>query len=718
MFYNYFKTAVRSLTRHRFFSFINIFGLSISMTICMAIIMLIADQMMYDSHNTKRDRIFRISTTPLNSDGIEASSIAYATSPMPLKQELLEKYSGVEKIVRVRRGFGNNWIQFDEDVNIPLGGFFADEEIFEVMEYEMEYGDPGTALREPYSVVLSKQAAKKLFKDDVPIGQTIKVGDLGTYTVTGILKETNNKSHIVFEALASMSTISSLEAEGTFRPMIDNWNSYWNSSTYILLEEGKSDDDILPHFSKIFEEHYAPITNPDIQKITFHLQKLSNITPGPFMNNAIGPFLPWIFVYFFAGLAGLIMITSCFNFTNLSIARSLTRAREIGVRKVIGAARWQIFFQFLSEAIIISLVALAISFIFILALKPVMLQFSIAQMLKWDLELNPYVYLAFVAFAIIVGALAGLFPAVVLSGFQPVTVLKNLNTMRLFSKIGLRKGLLIAQFSLSLVFILTVLVVYNQLNLFLKTDHGFANENRILIRLNNTEPGPLKSELSKQSNVISVSASSHIPAAGTTYGSGFKKSLDDKEWTDLSYFSVDEDYLAHMELKLLAGRFFKPEDGKSNSNFLVINEKAVEAFQYTSIFDALGEEVIFQRDSSRKVIIGVVKDYNHQILIQKLAPMALMFDPERFNLLQVAYHGNYEECSKVIEQAWAVVNPTLKVSYKDFQEEMNLLYDMLFGDLVNILSVIAFLAINNFLHGAIGYGHLHYGNAHQRNFDS
>ncbi|MEJ0054488.1 MAG: FtsX-like permease family protein [Bacteroidota bacterium] len=170
---------------------------------------------------------------------------------------------------------------------------------------------------------------------------------------------------------------------------------------------------------------------------------MSEITPGKFLNNPIGPFLPWIFIYFFAGLAGVIMLTSCFNFTNLSIARSLTRAREIGVRKVSGAGRWQIFTQFISESVVITLLALGLALVFLMAVKPLMLNLTFARMLKWDLELNLYVYGVFVLFAILVGILAGFFPAVVLSGFQPIKVLKNFGTMKLFSKMGLRKALLV-----------------------------------------------------------------------------------------------------------------------------------------------------------------------------------------------------------------------------------------------------------------------------------
>ena len=692
MFRNYIKTALRSLSRHKFFSFINIFGLAISMSVCMVIIMLVADQMMNDRYNTKRDRIYRVNTIPIGKQGQEFHETA--TTTLPLKQELLENYTGVEKAVRITRGFANNWIEIDQNVNIPVAGYFADPEVLEVFEYELEYGDPRTALTEPYTVVLTKAAAKKLFRLENPVGESFKVGETGIYKVTGVLRENQHKSHIVFDALASLATLKSLEAAGKRGKDLDNWFNHTTGWIYIVLEKGKKPSDIAPGLVNIQEKYFAKLSNPDTQqKVRYVLQNLMDITPGPFINNPIGPFLPWIFIYFFAGLAGVVMLTSCFNFTNLSIARSLTRAREIGVRKVTGAMRWQIFTQFLSESVIVALFSLVAAFLLLILVKPVMFELSFARMMKWNLEANYYVYGIFVAFAMVVGMLAGLFPAAVLSGFQPVKVLKSLNSIRLFSNMGLRKVLLVSQFTFSLIFILTVIIVFKQLNLFMRADHGFSMESKIIVQLNDTKPDALKTELLKYGNIESVSAASHIPAAGTQYGGGFKKSLDEKDWTELYYYSVDEDYLKNIETPLVAGRFFLTADGASNNNFIVINEKTVETFHFGSPQEALGQEIIYKNDSSRKQIIGVVKDYNHQMLMEKIDPMVLIFDSKQYNLLQVKYSGTYEAAGKTVETAWANINPNLKVDYKDFAGEVHKIYDLFFGDIVNVMGVVSFLAI-------------------------
>ena len=694
---NYFLVALRNLTRNKFFSAINIFGLAVGMSISMAIIMLVADQMMYDRFNTKRDRIFRVISRVVSNAGAEIGAMDNSTSPMTLREELLENYTGIEKVVRFKRGFGNNWMEMEgQNVNIPLTGFYADPEALQVFEYALEYGDEKTALVEPYSVVLTKRAARKLFREENPLGLTLKVGDLGLFKVTGILKEINHKSHIVFEGLASMSTVKSLasKAQGErFANNLNDWSDYWNGWTYVVIEKGRTKEDIKAHLDKIYQEHIATIENPETYKANFHLQSLTEITPGKLINNSIGPSLPWIFVYFLGGLAALIMLTSCFNFTNLSIARSLTRAREIGVRKVTGAARWQIFTQFLSESILISFFSLILAGGLLFFIKPLMLGLNFARIFQWDLAANYGVYAAFIVFAILVGILAGIFPAAILSGLQPVKVLKRLENVKMMSKIALRKTILIVQFTLSLIFILSVILLYKQLELFKIKDHGFSMTNNLVIKTNNTSVENLKTELSKYSNIKNASAASHVPASGTTYGNGFKKNLEETEWTSINYFVVDENYLGNIEVDLVAGKYFTAKAGEANRNYVVVNEEAVKSFHYSSPFDAIGQEVIYQPDSSRKTIIGVVKNYNHQFLMAEISPMALLYNPREFSLLQVKYSGSYQDAVASIEKAWRTINPQLKIDYNDFEAEIKQFYEIIFGDLVNVLGVISFLAI-------------------------
>jgi putative ABC transport system permease protein len=459
-----------------------------------------------------------------------------------------------------------------------------------------------------------------------------------------------------------------------------------------MVEEGKTAHQIQAQLQQIYDKHIAPM-KPSVHKMTFGLQPLLSITPGELFNNSIGPQLPWLFVYFLGGLALVILLTSCFNFTNLSIARSLTRAREIGVRKVSGAARWQIFTQFISESVVVAFVSLIIAILLLIVMKPIILQLNFAKAFHWDLYNGTAVYAIFIVFAFVVGIMAGFFPAFVLSGFQPITVLKSAGNMKLFSRMGMRKVLLVSQFTLSLFFILTVIVMYNQLHLFTHKDHGFNTKTNIMVRLNNTSYQTFKTELQKYNNITAVSAASHLPDAGISYGAGIKNRLDDPESVDAGYFTVDEDYLANMQLKLLAGNFFKGEHGASNKNFVVVNEATVKKLNFKSPLDAIGEPVIFTNDSTAKTILGVVGDYNHRDLTKAISPVILLYDPSAFNVMQVAYTGTFANASRSVEKAWATVNPGLKVDYTEVESEINKFYEIIFGDMVKVLGFISFLAI-------------------------
>lgn len=701
---NYIKVALRNILKHRTFSFINIFGLAVAMSICMAIIMLVADQMMLDRHNQLADRIYRITAIPYWKELKGAPGNEFATTTLPIRDELLNSYTGVEKAVRIMRGFGNHWVEVEPsyDINIPVSGFFTDPEILELFQHELLYGDAATALLEPYSVVLTEKTARKLFKVENPVGETFTVGKLGTYKVTGVIKETENRSHIVADAFASMATVQSLQASGVLGNNLDNWHNFTNGWVYVLVEEGKSIQDIEPHLAQISANHFSNLIEPNTTEVKYSYQNLLDIIPGKMLNNPIGPFMPWFIVYFLAGLAGIILITSCFNFTNLSIARSLTRAREIGVRKVTGATRWQLFIQFLSESVIVSLFALVLAIGMIYILKPFVVDLAFARFLKWNLSANYVVYGLFFILAIGVGLLAGLFPAGILSGFQPVKVLKNLGNTRLMSKVGLRKTLLVVQFSVAMIFILTVIVLYNQLSLFDHHDNGFSSENKVIIQKGETSVVNLKTELLKQANVQNVSAVSHIPLAGVQYGAEFMRSLSEKEGKNLSYFSVDEDYLTNMELTMVAGNFFNPEAGESNRNFIVLNETALKEFNFNSPADAIGEVLIMKRDSSEKQIIGVVEDYHFELFAKSLGPLALLYNPDEYKVLQVTHSGSFDDAIKSAEHAWAVVNPGLKVEVKDFEAEMGKLFEILFGTLIKLLGFIAFIAITISCLGLLG----------------
>lgn len=684
---NYLKVAIRSLLKNKTFSIINIFGLAISMSVCLVVIMLLADQLSYDRYNSKSDKIYRINTEWRNTNDFIN---LFATSPLPMAEKLKSEYSSINNAVRLRRGFGNSWIGIGDDVNIPIGGFFVDPGFLDMFEYELEYGNPEEALNAPNSVVLTKQAAAKLFELENPVGEFIKVGELGEYQVTGVLKPLPGKSHILFEALASMSSVANLEADSTLSAALNEWENGTAGWVYIELNENSSPKQVEQQMAEINQAMYAE--NED-RNYRYYLQSMTAITPGPLLGNQIGPGLPYMFVYFLAGLALIIMLSACFNYTNLTIARSLTRAKEIGIRKVSGAFKRQIFSQFIWEAVVISLVALLFSFVFLIGLKPAFENLQFASLLNWRLDSTPTAYLACLIFSLTVGLSAGLFPAILLSSFKPINVLAGLANVKLFSKTGLRKALIVAQFTLSLVFIISTTLVYQQLDYMLAANYGFNKDNIVNIRLNDAPSQLLKTELKKYSSIKNIAVSSHVPASGITYNMDTKLNLDDEESKDIAYFAVDEGYIEQMGLTLLAGRNFEPQSPESAEKYVMLNNTAIDEFDLISPKDAIGE-LIYVDDSVALQIIGVVADYNHQTMMTTIAPMALRYYPERFSLLQVGYGpGNEEQAVADVKNAWNQIDPSYKLDIKSFDEELKSFYQLTFGDLVRVVGFIAFIAI-------------------------
>lgn len=688
MIYSYLKISIRNLLKHKLFSFVNIFGLAFSLSVCILITMLLADQCSYDRHNSAKDRIYRVTTKYLRSDDPVSHM---ATAPMPIRSALTENYPGIENSVRFYRGFGNSWIKIvGQDVNIPISGFFSDPEVFDMFEYELLYGNANTALTEPYSVVITKETAERLFSVENPLGLDLKVGTLGSYKVTGVLKETDNKSHIVFDALASISTVPSLVKQEVLPIDLDNWENWTRSWTYLKLSKEKRPEDVLEHLAEINEAQYGE--NEDID-LKLELQQLTAINPGPLMGNQIGPGLPNFVMYFLIGLALIIVVSTCFNYTNLSIARSMGRAREVGVRKVFGARKSQVFFQFIIEAVVLSLFAFGFAFIILKFLEPAFLQLNIAQLLLLDLNVSWKVYLISLGFSMLIGAIAGFFPSLFHSSVKALQGLNELSGVKLLSKVGLRKTLIVSQFAISLFFIITVITINSQKQFMLKADYGMNTDQIINIRLNGSDKQKLVNELGKYPLVESAAAASFAPATGTTNSAGMQLKPEDEAQT-LNYFAVDDQYIDNMKLQLLAGRNFNSSDtDEKKSGEVIVNESTVKALGFENIQNALNEQIII--DEELKVtIIGVIADYNYEPLINRISPMALRFIPEDYGILQVKFNTDDRQASmETVEKAWSAVYPELLIDYSFMSDEIAMMTDFLFGDLTQIITFISMLAL-------------------------
>lgn len=687
---NYIKIAFRNLWKHRSYSLINIFGMAFSMSISIILIMLLADQKSVDGYNPAKNRIYRITTERLNSDDLFNR---FATAPLPLGERIASEYTGADDVVRIRDGFGNDWIGIDNDVNIPISGFFVDPEFLSLFHYKLKAGNPEEALNNPNSVVLKEKAAERLFGDLDPIGETIKVGNLGEYIVTGIIEENDEKSHIKFDVLASIEALDRLEDQDSvmFRTK-NNWENSTSGFVYLSLKEGESPAALERYMLNVNDEIYGE--NEDIEW-GFGLQGLTEITPGPLMSNEIGPTLPMVFVYFMGGLALIIVVSSAFNYTNLSIARALTRAREVGIRKVSGAKKPQLVAQFLTEAVVLSLLALTFSYVLLLFLKPAFLQLNFSQFLHWDLKDNWTVHVIIFVFAVGVGIISGLFPAFVLSSFQPIKVLKDLNNIRLLSRVGLRKILIVSQFSLSLIFIISVILVYKQFNLIMNSETGFRTEGVVNVNLTDeVDFISFKEKLSTESSILDITGSSHMPGIGTYKSRPVFKELDGSEPLLLDYFAIDENYVSMMELTILAGQNLNPVlDKNRETKEILINEKAVAKLGFDSPIDAV-DQVVYAVDSSMWKIQGVVKNYHYGTVMGEIKGLILRNEPKEIQLVHMLVGGDEENWKGSIQTAFQEVSgDNFKAEITYLRDDIKFFHDLIFGDLVDIVTLVTILSL-------------------------
>ena len=450
---NYLKLAIRNLLKNKVFSIINIGGLAISTSVCLLIISIIADQKNYDQFHTKKDRIFRVLTNTGSSE--------MATSSFQLGDEIVSKHTGIEKTATLVRGFGGD-IFYNEKM-ASGGGYFADGNLFEIFDYKLIEGDPNTALNAPRSLVISEALSEQLFYNENPIGKAVRfkntgvnpIGvdhgnqetDYGLFTITGILAPNPGKTHLPFQVLTSLETIRVLANDSLLNADNNNWEYVWGSHTYALASENNTQVDVQAALDKISKEKFTNVP------YSFKAQPLKDITPGPMVGNNTHVFIPKMFLMFLAGLCLIIILSAGFNYTNLTLARSFTRAKEVGIRKVSGANRGQVFYQFISEAVVISLASFVLAVPLLFILQSVFSKFVINQYINITFDHSPALYLIFIGFSISVGVLAGFFPSLYISAFSPIQILKNVTNLKIFKKLSLQRGLLLVQFCFSLIFI-------------------------------------------------------------------------------------------------------------------------------------------------------------------------------------------------------------------------------------------------------------------------
>lgn len=693
-----FLTSIRNLFRNRTFSLINLIGLSVSMSLGLLIILIVKEQYTFDTFHKDTDRIYRINTLALRVTG---DSEPYATVPLPVGHAIRDEYTFTDEVVCINRWFNGDAVY--GNVNVPVQGLFADPSFLKVFNFPLDRGNPSTALNEPNSLILTKTAAERIFGKAEPLGQTMTIGGYGEFVVTGVLKEFISKTHFDFEVMASTSAIPALERSGVLSASSNDWNNYYGNLVYIKLKEGRSTEEVEQALKEIALKNYAGLKlEPRDKGYEFYLQNLAEITPGPALSNQMGNGMPSLLLIFISVLAGIVMVMACFNYTNLMIAKSLARAREIGIRKVVGANRWQIFTQFIGEAVIFSIVALMVSYLLLQLLKPGFMQLNIAREFATELAEDGSVYFYFLLFAIGTGVVAGLLPAGYLSAFRPARVLKDAGGLKVYSRLTLRKALIVVQFTLSVVFVLVVLVIYNQIRFMVNKDYGFNEQHIINVRLQGMEMDKLANEVKSLPGVISVGGVSHALGTWADRSSDYKRNREDEPFT-MRDFIVDNNYIDNIGLSFIAGSNFDPSLQGDHERHIILNEKALSFFGFADPVSAMGQSV-FVNDSVMLTVIGVVKDFNFRPLNYEIGPLALRYNTSQLDWLSVKVLPNQQNSVMAsVESIWKKLDPVHPFEGMMMDDQIDGAYESAgFFDILNIVGYISFLTISMACMGMLG----------------
>lgn len=698
MFKSIILTAFRNILRNKAFSAINLIGLSVSMSLAMLIILIVKEQMTFDTFHNDRDRIYRISTRALR---VEGGSEDYASAPLPLGQVIKDEYTFAENVVTINRRLNGDAIY--GNINVPLSGLIVDPSFLQMFNFQFEQGNPSTALSQPNNLVLTQQAAERIFGELDPLGQTMSINGYGEFTVTGVLKKFPGKTHFEFEALASSTAIPVWEKDGVIGSSIGNWNNYYGSYVYFKLKEGHTPAEAAEVLPAIVKKYYSNLKLETRDRgYEFFLMPLNSITPGPMMSNQLGNGMPTILLIFLSTLAGIVLIMSVFNFTNLMIAKSLTRAREIGVRKVIGAKRVQVFVQFVGETVIFALLALVVSYILLQFLKTGYLQLPLNEEFAMNLEEDYLLYLIFIVFAIVVGIIAGLLPAGYLSAFKPLNVLKDSANIRVYSRLSFRKMLMVAQFTFSVIFVIVVLIIHSQIDFMLTADYGFNQKDILNVRLQGTDFEKFATEAKSIPGVVTVGGVSHALGTSSDRASDFKKNLGDEPFV-MRDFVMDENYISNLDLTFLAGRNFDPATESGREIHVILNESALQQFNFPDPVSAIGQSV-FVDDSVQLEVIGVVRDFHFRPLNSKIGPLALRYNKNELGYASLKIvPGQKESVIASLLPLWKRLDAVHQMEYMMMDEQIDNDYrEAGFSDILVIIGYITFLAVTLACLGMLG----------------
>lgn len=693
--HNYLKTSTRNLYRNQLFSGINIIGLAIAMSVGLLLIAFLTELKSYDKFHRDYDRIYRVTN---NYNRLNDEPSPYASTSVLAGRKIQEHATGIEAQA-ILRSFWDKDLKVG-DKTVPMEGILADEGFFRVFSWDVIGGDPATALKELNSVVLTAKSAKNLFGTTDVVGKLVLV-DTVHYTVTAVIENPPLHSHLRFDMVGSFITLDTKRLADKDKNWM-KWDNMWQNYVYLKLLPGTDPASLEPVLARISEEGNKTL---DHETITLALQPLGEIVLGKDMSNQIGPNFDARLSWILGGLAVIVILSACFNYTNLSIARALRRTREVGVRKAIGASRGQVMNQFLFESVFISLIALLLALGIFAFLRPGFI--SLDRVFNDLVTLRPdrETYLFFSLFAVGVGLLAGFLPALFFSRLNSAGILKDASRVKLFGHLGLRRALVVFQYTLSLGLIVAVSMGYRQYSYALAFDLGFTTEKIFNIELQGNNSETVMQAMAQVPGVTEVSRSMYVPSTGMSWTGNIRY----KDPTDsaIVYFNqVDSAYIRVHHIELLAGHTFQPGPKTTARDAgIIINQKALHFMGLQDPQAALGEEV--RIDGEPVTVIGVVRDFHHSTLHNPINNFAFRYYPPD---LPARWGGvanlkvqtnNPQLLVSDLESAWKKIDPVHPFKGMFFEEKIQKAYDQLAG-MLKIIGFLAFLAISIASLGLLG----------------
>ena len=658
---NYIKIAWRNLMKNKVYSFINLSGLTIGLTCCLIICVYLVNELSYDKYNKQAEHVYRVERTFLNQEDKSISLDLGAVAP-PFAPLLKNDFKEIKTITTLLPT-GDGTIQYNDKIFKEKELYFADENLFDVFDVNLKSGNIKNALTEPYSILLTEEAAKRYFGNENPINKMIKVNQQLLFKVTGVYESLPVNSHWHPDVLLSFSSLKDTLIYGE-EQLRTNWGNNMFYS-YLLLPENFNAKQLEAQFPAFINRHVPDGNNKASEWTSLSLRKLSDIHLYSHKDSELEENGDIKRVYIFSIIGIFILLIACINYMNLSTARSSLRAREIGVRKVVGANKPALIAQFLSESVLICWLAALISYVLTWLSLPFLNSLS-GQTLSMSLLLKAQILVPLLLLPFLIGIVSGLYPAIFLSSFRPVKVLKGLFKTN-ENAFSLRKILVVIQFAISIILIISTAIVFQQLHYIQNKSLGFNKEQVIILNNNDGLDDSFqsfKTALMANAAIQDLARSSRIPSGRLLDAQGAQINLGNSlapSKADIKYLRVDEGFIPTYGISMLSGRNFEGQNGSDTTSF-VLNQAAVRALGIQSNEEALGKQFKYGDQMGR--IAGVMNDFNFESLHQRILPLVLSVSRENnYNRISIRISGNVQQAVQHIEATWKKFLPEVPFDY-------------------------------------------------------